>query len=108
MGISGIQFNVLSRTHKKVLLNFTFTAYTWNVEYSDDSRLLKNDSKTKEYYFNYYQTGTTYINARKICQNKGRGWDVANFQALLPKGEKGEFLNYKTSVKNIEEALSPL
>jgi len=82
--------------------------YTWNVEYSDDSRLLKNDSKTKEYYFNYYQIGTTYEDARKICQNKGRGWDVASFQAFLPKGERGEFLNYERSVKNIEEALSPL
>ena len=64
--------------------------------------MLKNDSKTKEYYFNYYQIGTTYEDARKICQNKGRGWDVASFHAFLPKGERGEFLNYERSVKNIE------
>ena len=80
-----------------VLLNFSITAYTWNVEYPEDRHLIKSQSRRKKYYYNYYQYGTTYEDARRICQSKGDGWDVANFQALSPKGE-----SYDISVKNIE------
>jgi len=74
-------------------------AYTWNVEYPEDRHFIKSQSRRKQYYFNYYQTGTTYEDARRICQSMGDGWDVADF---LP------WKTYKGSIKNIKEALLPL
>ena len=73
-----------------------FAAYTWNVEFPENRHLIKSESRRKQYYFNYYQTGTDYYDARKKCQDKGTGWDLANFQALSPTE------NYNISDKNIE------
>jgi len=76
-------------------------AYTWNVEYPEDRHMIKSQSRRKKYYFNYYQYATTYEDARKSCQSRGDGWDVADFQAVPWK-------TYGDSVKNIKEALLPL
>ena len=52
------------------------------MEYPEDRNMIKSQSRRKTYYYNYYQTGTTYEDARKVCQTMGDGWDVANFQAV--------------------------
>jgi len=80
------------------------STYTWNVEYPEDRHMIKSQSRRKQYYFNYYQTGTYYEDARKICQSKGSGWDVASFQAV-PSFKNSD---YDKAVLNIKEALSPL
>ena len=69
-------------------------------------------SKRKRYHFKYEYTGTTYENARKICQNKGEGWDLATFQTRPkyrydePRFRKKLFFetlcqDYDDSLKNI-------
>ena len=65
-----------------ILKLFPFAAYTWNVEFPEDRHLIKSQSRRKQYYFHYYQTGTTYGAAKIRCQDKGAGWDLANFQAV--------------------------
>jgi len=79
-------------------------AYTWSVEYPEDRHMIKSQSRRKLYHFNYYQTGTTYDDARKVCQIMGNGWDVANFQTV-PSLEHSE---HDKAILNIREALSPL
>ena len=93
---------------------FNSTDYTWEIEFPEDKHLIKSESRKKQYYYNYYQTGTTYKDARKICQSRGEGWDLASFQAkpykyLLYNNEKGNWWwyyssydDYYKSVQNIE------
>ena len=96
-----------------MLLNFFLCSlYFPNVEFPEDRHLIKSQSRRKTYYYNYYQTSTTYYDARRICQSKGDGWDVASFQAApnyylnhegnSVKGQTWISGDYEKSVRNVE------
>ena len=88
----------------------TFTDYTWIVKFPEDRHLIKNESRRKKYYYNYYQTLTTYEGARKICQDRGKGWNLASFQAKpilqyyynIDRNGWSFTINNKTHNKSIE------
>ena len=97
----------------KLIFLFIFIDYTWEVEFPEDNHLIKSESRKKQYYFNYYQTETTYKDARKVCQSRGNGWDLAAFQTkpilfLWYDYDKARWQlsyyqdDYDKSVKNIE------
>ena len=60
---------------------FLSAAYSWEIDFDQQNKLIKSESRKKEYYFSYDYTETTYEEARRICRGKGDGWDVASFQA---------------------------
>ena len=69
--------------------------------------MIKSESRRKQYYYNFDQTGTSYENARRICKSMGTGWDVAGFQSDPSYTWKNfayrtEGKVYEKSVRNIE------
>ena len=49
--------------------------------------LSKDYSRTTEYYYDYKYTDTKYQHAQEVCMNRGPGWRLASFQALIIQPE---------------------
>ena len=81
--IKSISKNQSTSFKKTNFLLLPFSAdYFWEIEFPEDRHLIEKESRRKQYYYDYYQTATTYDDARKICQDRGEGWDLAGFQAI--------------------------
>ena len=94
----------------KLIFILNLAAYTWEIEFPEDKHLIKSESRRKQYYYDYYQTETSYEVARKICKSRGDGWDLASFQAkpYIDRCLERSYCSatnldsYDKSVKNIE------
>ena len=70
--------------------------------------ILRDDLRSKTYYFSYNQTGSTYSAAVRNCKSLGWGWDVASFQTLFEFKNSKNILNdeqselYLKSIHNLK------